>query len=147
MSEEQRVLDQVRKMAAGERAIRCAVCASEAIGSVVACEECAAVYHPDCWRYNGGCAVYGCSGAPRPAGPLRLEITASRPRIYARVLAGAALAMFFALGVWIGEREAIGRLMDDPLDDDDLPHIVTVHARSEYVLIPSRGIEMDDADR
>jgi hypothetical protein len=140
---EERVLEQVRKLAAGERSIRCAVCASEAVGTVVACEGCAAVYHPDCWHYNGGCAVYGCSGAPRFEEPLRIQIGAPQRGLASRMVAGAALAVFFALGVWIGERDATSRLMDDPLEDDDLTQVVTVRARGEYLIVPQRGVMVD----
>ncbi len=31
---------------------------------LVTCPACRARYHADCWRENGGCAVYGCHGAP-----------------------------------------------------------------------------------
>lgn len=39
----------------------CQVCgiAIEA-GAVTRCSRCGAPHHTDCWRYNGGCAIYGC---------------------------------------------------------------------------------------
>jgi len=31
-------------------------------GPVVPCAGCETPHHADCWAYNGGCAIYGCSG-------------------------------------------------------------------------------------
>jgi hypothetical protein len=45
----------------------CAICQSP-LGEdepSVSCPVCQAPYHADCWEENGGCAVYGCSAAPR----------------------------------------------------------------------------------
>ena len=30
---------------------------------------CEARHHLDCWRVNGGCAVFGCASAPPPTDP------------------------------------------------------------------------------
>lgn len=42
----------------------CAYCQTEIPAGVrhVACPLCGIPYHADCWRENGGCAVYGCKG-------------------------------------------------------------------------------------
>lgn len=45
--------------------------------SAVTCPECGAAYHADCWEYNGGCGVYGCSQAASTEGLTSLEIPAS----------------------------------------------------------------------
>jgi len=44
----------------------CAICLSPVgLGEEQAvCPECQAVYHGECWKENGGCAVYGCSQVP-----------------------------------------------------------------------------------
>ena len=35
---------------------------------VVVCIKCRALYHPDCWEFNGDkCAVYGCAPVSKPA--------------------------------------------------------------------------------
>lgn len=59
----------------------------------VTCPACRARYHADCWRDNGGCAVYGCRGAPganqpeQPRGdtvfqpfPRTVEVDPAEPR-------------------------------------------------------------------
>ena len=35
--------------------------------ALIACPECGATHHPDCYRENGGCAVPGCAGRPGTA--------------------------------------------------------------------------------
>jgi hypothetical protein len=52
--------------AAGARFVVCAFCLSPISGEdvVTACASCHARYHDDCWRENGGCAVYGCAEVP-----------------------------------------------------------------------------------
>jgi len=141
MDETQRlVLEQVRKQIEVERAVRCAVCASEARGALNACGACGTIYHADCWRYNGGCAVYGCTAAPPPEEPIRIEVTAP-PRRRWRTLAAAIGALAcFALGLAIGEHEAAARAADDPIDDD-LTRIVELQAMSDYILIPARDMD------
>lgn len=43
----------------------------------IACPECGIQYHHDCWEYNGGCGVYGCSYVPATQQLERVEIPAS----------------------------------------------------------------------
>ena len=57
----------------------CAVCRSP-IGPdelATTCPECQAPFHRECWDYNGGCAVYGCSRVPPTERLDNLEIPAS----------------------------------------------------------------------
>lgn len=42
-----------------------------------ACPSCHAIYHPDCWEENGGCAVYGCEQSPEVEGRQAIEIPVS----------------------------------------------------------------------
>jgi predicted Zn finger-like uncharacterized protein len=44
----------------------CAICQSPIAPdeATTACPGCKALYHAECWEYNGGCAVYGCSHVP-----------------------------------------------------------------------------------
>lgn len=51
---------------AGSGRAWCAICQSplESEGAVTDCPSCRARYHADCWRENGGCAVYGCTEVP-----------------------------------------------------------------------------------
>ena len=60
-------------------AMVCAVCQSPVNDGepAVSCPACSAVYHSDCWEYNTGCAVYGCSQAPPTENLNTLEIPAS----------------------------------------------------------------------
>lgn len=53
----------------------CKVCGESVTHQVreVACSLCGAPHHADCWDFNGGCSVFGCSGkravpARKPAG-------------------------------------------------------------------------------
>ena len=41
------------------------------------CPDCRAEYHTDCWRENGGCAVYGCSQVPAVEQRQAIEIPPS----------------------------------------------------------------------
>lgn len=41
--------------------VLCRVCASLLTGERVLCPRCETPHHADCWRYNGGCALFGCS--------------------------------------------------------------------------------------
>jgi hypothetical protein len=57
----------------------CAICLSP-IGpedEKAVCPSCNAVYHADCWRENGGCAVYGCEQVPAIEKRQALEIPVS----------------------------------------------------------------------
>jgi hypothetical protein len=38
----------------------CQVCGEEIGDDMVVCVRCKTPHHGDCWRYNGGCSVYGC---------------------------------------------------------------------------------------
>jgi hypothetical protein len=44
----------------------CAICLSpvESGEDKTICPECHATYHAECWKENGGCAVYGCAQVP-----------------------------------------------------------------------------------
>src|SRR4051794_28869523 len=33
---------------------------------MVSCSLCATPHHQDCWEYNRGCSIYGCSAAATP---------------------------------------------------------------------------------
>ena len=39
---------------------KCPICACEILESPVNCDRCGVDYHVDCWKYNEGCAIYGC---------------------------------------------------------------------------------------
>ena len=41
-------------------AARCPVCANEVKGQVLMCPRCQSVSHEDCWKYQGGCAIFAC---------------------------------------------------------------------------------------
>lgn len=40
--------------------VRCPVCGERVVDERETCPRCATVHHPECWRYSGGCATYGC---------------------------------------------------------------------------------------
>ena len=133
----EQILEQIKKQFDTERTVRCSVCATEALGALNACRDCGAIYHADCWGYNGGCAVYGCTSAPRPPqpDPLRVQVLHHHRR-WPRTLAAALVALScFALGLAIGEHEATARLSDDPIDDD-LPRMIEMQALPDVLLIP-----------
>lgn len=47
--------------------LMCAICQTS-LGDdsqKVKCPSCAALYHAQCWDYNGGCAAYGCERSPQ----------------------------------------------------------------------------------
>ena len=57
----------------------CAICQSP-LGEdeeLVACPQCDAPYHAECWQENGGCAIYGCSQVPAIEQRSALSIPAS----------------------------------------------------------------------
>ena len=118
--DQEQVLAQVRKQAAGERTVRCAVCATEAAGSLNACAACGATYHSDCWSYNGGCAVYGCAAAPRRPDAIPIDVVPRRARWSRWAITGlGALACLF-FGMAVGERNAAARAPEPAIEDDML---------------------------
>lgn len=54
----------------------CGICLSpiEHAEGQATCPECKAIYHEECWQENHGCAVYGCSQAPKIEQRNTLEI-------------------------------------------------------------------------
>ncbi len=44
---------------------------------VTHCPACGVRYHAECWEYNGGCGVYGCTAAPDTENRAALEIPAA----------------------------------------------------------------------
>lgn len=116
--EEDQVLAQVRKDAAGGRTVRCAVCATGAEGRVSACSVCGTTYHADCWSYNGGCAVYGCRAAPRRPDAVHVDVVTTRVRAgrWFTMTMGALAVLFF--GMALGERNATARTPEPDIEDD-----------------------------
>ncbi len=57
----------------------CAICQSPIIQGEpsMKCPGCSGAFHTDCWEYNKGCGIYGCSEAPPTEGLNSLEIPAS----------------------------------------------------------------------
>lgn len=43
----------------------CLVCGENLDDSTYICQDCGAVYHPDCYEFNGTCARYGCPSQKR----------------------------------------------------------------------------------
>lgn len=39
---------------------KCPICACKIVEAPVTCDRCGVEYHADCWKYNEGCAIYGC---------------------------------------------------------------------------------------
>lgn len=114
--DQDQVAAQLRKQAAGERSVRCAVCATETSGLLSACTVCGTAYHSDCWTYNGGCAVYGCKAAPRAAEPLQIAVVgAAYARWRPAILTLGALACLM-LGVVLGERNAAARILEEGME-------------------------------
>jgi hypothetical protein len=78
----------------------CIVCQSpiEHRKEAGACPDCRAPYHRECWKYNGGCGVYGCSKAANTEGLSALEIPAAHwgredkdcPNCHCNILAAAS---------------------------------------------------------
>lgn len=66
--------------------VHCGVCAQGVGAAAVLCRECQASYHPDCWKYQGGCSRFGCSAVPasrpeeagKPMAPRALSTAISR---------------------------------------------------------------------
>lgn len=60
-------------------ALVCAICQSpiHAAEPRSACPSCKAEYHSDCWEENGGCAIYGCTEAPKVEQRRAIEIPIS----------------------------------------------------------------------
>jgi len=48
----------------GPAVAHCAVCREPPPSDPVSCPRCGSLYHSECWRYNAGCAIYGCLPAP-----------------------------------------------------------------------------------
>ena len=44
-----------------EKSGRCPVCGKQCVDSLAYCFSCKTTHHETCFRYNGGCAIYGCS--------------------------------------------------------------------------------------
>ena len=44
----------------------CPVCREGLEQDCVTCPACRSLHHGDCWAWNHGCAIFGCSRAPRP---------------------------------------------------------------------------------
>lgn len=44
---------------------KCPYCRSRLLAESVACPQCSALYHSDCWEQSGRCSVYGCTGKER----------------------------------------------------------------------------------
>jgi hypothetical protein len=42
----------------------CRVCGTRISTISVSCSDCASPSHADCWKYNGGCPIYGCRSSP-----------------------------------------------------------------------------------
>jgi len=57
----------------------CVICQSELARGEPAttCPDCGAGFHEDCWEYNKGCGVYGCSQAPPTDALSTLEVPPS----------------------------------------------------------------------
>jgi len=58
---------------------RCVICQSR-FGPgqpTTTCPDCGTTFHEECWRYNNGCGVYGCSQAPPTEGLSSLEVPPS----------------------------------------------------------------------
>lgn len=44
------------------RGARCGVCGEEATVRRVLCAKCMTPHHDECWKYSGGCSIFGCGG-------------------------------------------------------------------------------------
>lgn len=70
-----RVTEHLRKLAHADGSVKCGICGSGIEGLATVCGSCETPHHPDCWKYNTGCSVYGCRAAPAPVPPIEVEIT------------------------------------------------------------------------
>jgi predicted RNA-binding Zn-ribbon protein involved in translation (DUF1610 family) len=63
----------------GQPAHFCAICQTviQPAESEGSCPACGAIYHPECWQENGGCAVYGCKNVPATESRRSIEIPIS----------------------------------------------------------------------
>jgi hypothetical protein len=102
----------MRKLAQNEGEILCNICNAALTGAIVCCPVCDTPYHPDCWDYNKGCAVYGCqaaagagsssarpSEAVLPQGPGPGARRQSAPLVAFGCLVGVGLGLF-AAALW-----------------------------------------------
>ena len=88
----------------------CRVCGSPLAVPLVTCPQCATPHHQDCWEYNGGCTIFGCTGTghvvaalPVVSAPVPLPVAAPLPPLVPR-LAGSAVVL-----------AVIGKLFGGPL--------------------------------
>ncbi|MBI3891026.1 MAG: tetratricopeptide repeat protein [Candidatus Wallbacteria bacterium] len=75
----------------------CAVCGDDLRASYTTCPRCRAAHHEDCWAFNDGCAVFGCSSG-KPA----IGAAPAAPRKWLRAAAGVCMlgAMSASLALW-----------------------------------------------
>lgn len=52
--------------AARAKELPCPVCGESVGAAPTPCPRCDTPHHFDCWEYNEGCGVYGCTAKPRP---------------------------------------------------------------------------------
>ena len=61
-------MSRMKVLAAGAKTAgqKCAICQTSIIAGehIVYCPHCSLPFHKECWDDNGGCAQYGCPGAP-----------------------------------------------------------------------------------
>lgn len=59
--------------------VNCRVCGelASAGARMCICPSCSALFHDDCWEYNGGCAIFGCTSRPRFVGAPAPEVVPS----------------------------------------------------------------------
>lgn len=81
----------------------CRVCGSPLALPIVTCPACATPHHQDCWEYNGGCTIFGCTGTgltrspavvslPVPLPPASIALA---PRVAGSLFALIAVGMLF----------------------------------------------------
>ena len=82
---------------------RCPVCSDALHGATVRCDACETAYHPDCWRFTGTCAIYGCQPRPSTPEPKADAAAALTPDARSRgTRFGATLGLGVALLAWVG---------------------------------------------
>ncbi|HLF91930.1 MAG TPA: RING finger protein [Planctomycetota bacterium] len=72
---------QAHPATAAEAGQLCAICQT-AVGSgesVGPCPACSAAFHDECWKENGGCAIYGCARMPQTT---KSDDAAAAPQTY-----------------------------------------------------------------